>query len=72
MDLDNAAVLLLSNEAETGLRAQLAAAEQSGLLDNFISQQLTLHPSAALQVYVRKSLWDQYVSQSWPPLAVPK
>ena len=71
MDLDNAAVLLLSTASEEALKAQLAAADQSGLLDNFVSQQLTLHPSGTLQVYVRKTLWEQYVSrQPWPPLAV--
>ena len=71
MDLENAAVLLLSTASEEMLKAQLAAADQSGLLENFVSQQLTLHPSGTLQVYVRKSLWEQYVSrQPWPPLAV--
>ncbi len=72
MDLDNAAVLLLSTESEAGLKAQLAGADQSGLLDNFFTQQITLNISSTIQVYVRKSLWEKYVSQQWPPLAAQK
>ena len=70
MDLEKAAVLLLSTDSEAALKAQLAAAEQSGLLDNFFIQQITLNVSNTIHVYVRKSLWEKYVSQTWPPLAV--
>jgi len=70
MDLDSAAVLLLSPEREENLKSQLAEAGQSEVLENFVSYPMTLHPSATLQVYVRKSLWEQYVSRPWPQMAV--
>jgi hypothetical protein len=71
MHLDDSGVLILSPEWETSLKAQLAAADQSEVLENFVSYPMTLHSSSALQVYVRKTLWEQYLSrQPWPPLAV--
>ena len=44
--------------------------------EQFVQHQLTLHPSASLVVYVRKELWDEYISRAsrepWPPLALQK
>ena len=63
-------MLLLSPEREENLKSQLAEAGQSEVLENFVSYPMTLHPSGTLQVYVRKSLWEQYVSRPWPRMAV--
>lgn len=72
MDPETASVLLLSDAAEAQLKSQLAAAGQTALFESrFVAQQLTLHPSGSLRVYVKKDLWDQYLArQPWPPLAV--
>lgn len=71
MDPANASVLLLSRAADEMLQAQLAGEGQAEAFANqFVSNMVTLHPSGSLQIYVKKDLWEQYVSRPWPPLAV--
>lgn len=72
MDPGSAAVLLLSSAADEALRLQLKDAGQAEAFEEqFVAENLTLHPSGSLRVYVRKDLWQKYLEgQPWPPLAV--
>jgi predicted membrane-bound mannosyltransferase len=73
MDFDKAAVLLLSNASDEMVRTSLAGAGQTDVLERFAADRLTLHPTGSLLVYVKKDLWEQYVSrQRWETLAVQK
>lgn len=74
MDLENSAVLLLSRAADESLHAQFAAVPRSeeAFTESHVANQITLHPSGSLRVYVKKDLWDQYVSRqpNWPKIEV--
>jgi uncharacterized protein (TIGR03663 family) len=72
MDPASAAVLLLSSAADETLHLQLREAGQAEAFDaQFVAQNITLHPSSSLRVYVRRELWQQYLDrQPWEPLAV--
>jgi len=71
MDPENSPVLLMSAAQEEYVRGLLKEAGQLEAFDEqHIVQVLTLHPSGSLRVYVKKDLWEQYVSREWPRLAV--
>jgi len=72
MDINKAAVLLLSSAEDARIRADLTAANELETFNTqFVAQTLTLHPSGSLRVYVRADLWQKYLDrQPWPPLAV--
>jgi predicted membrane-bound mannosyltransferase len=76
MDLENAAVLLLSKASDDTLHTQLASTpgQEEAFAQQYAAEQITLYPSGSLRIYIKKDLWDQYVSrrQLWPPLAVQK
>jgi predicted membrane-bound mannosyltransferase len=72
VDINNTTVLLQSSAAEEELRLLLREAGETEAFDEmFVAENLTLHPSGSLRVYVRRDLWQQYLDrQPWPPLAV--
>jgi predicted membrane-bound mannosyltransferase len=75
MDIENAAVLLFSKASDDKLHADLAAqpGQEEAFGQLYAPFGITLHPSESLRVYVKRTLWDQYVSRpDWPPLAVQK
>lgn len=71
-DPETAAVMLFSTDADTLWREQLRSAGQlEGFDQKFAKDFVTLHTAGSLSLYVKKELWDQYVSrQPWPALSV--
>ena len=70
MDPATAAVLLLSSAADEALKLQLTEAGQTeAFAAQFIAENLTLHPSGSLRVYVRRDLWQKYLDR--PPGEAP-
>lgn len=70
--LDSADVIL-AGEAERSLLPEHVT--QPGVTDaahqNWVRFPLTLHTSGRLTIYIRRELWEKYVSrQPWPPLPV--
>ncbi len=73
IDINNAAVLLLSSAEDARIQADLLAAKETETFNaQFVAQTLTLHPTGSLRVYVRKDLWGEYIDHQprWEEMAV--